>query len=147
MKDGYCTKLYPWKLLTDTQTGQDGYPLYRRRRPEDGGFVAMVTMRNGQEVEVDNRWIVPYCPLLSRAFSVHNNVEFCHSVKSIKYTCAYINKGSNIAVISLKDESTNDEITKYQMGRYVSSNESFCHCQRYEFASTLFYYQLLSFYT
>ena len=58
MKDGHCTKLYPWKLLKETQTGQDGYPLYRRR-PEDGFFVvAMVTMRNGQEVEVDNTWII-----------------------------------------------------------------------------------------
>ena len=86
------------------------------------GFVAMVAMRNGQEVEVDNRWIIPYCPLLSKAYNAHINVEFCHSVKSIKYICAYISKGSDAAMISLKNESTNDEITKYQMGRYISSN-------------------------
>ena len=122
MKDGHYTKSYPRKLLTETKTGQDGYPLYRMRSPDDIGFVAMVTMRNGQEVEVDNRWIVLYYPLLPRTFNAHINVEFCHSVKSIKYICAYINKGPNAAMISLIDEITNDEITKYQMGSAAMSH-------------------------
>ncbi|GBN61787.1 hypothetical protein AVEN_227601-1 [Araneus ventricosus] len=30
MKDGICTKRYPRHFLKETQTGQDGYPLYRR---------------------------------------------------------------------------------------------------------------------
>ena len=64
-------------------------------------------------------------PLLFRAFNAHINVELCHSVKSIKYVYPYINKGSDAAMISQKNETTNDEITKYQMGRYISSNESF----------------------
>ena len=38
MKDGKCTKRYPRQLIQDTQTGEDGYPLYRRRSSEDGGF-------------------------------------------------------------------------------------------------------------
>ncbi|GFW06029.1 helitron_like_N domain-containing protein [Trichonephila clavipes] len=37
MSDGKCTKRYPRKLVSDTITGNDGYPLYRRRSVEDGG--------------------------------------------------------------------------------------------------------------
>ena len=34
MKDNKCTKRYPSQLLHDTHTGDDGYPLYRRRSPD-----------------------------------------------------------------------------------------------------------------
>ena len=118
MKDGKCTKGYPKALINETQTDRDGYPLYRRRKPGDGGYTAKVG-RN----EVDNRWVVPYCPLLSRIFNAHINVEFCNSVKSIKYICKYINKGSDQAVFGLNNDS--DEITRFQMGRYISTNEAF----------------------
>jgi hypothetical protein len=43
-------------------------------------------------------WIVPYNPVLSKMFQAHINVEWCHSMKSIKYICKYINKGSDQAV-------------------------------------------------
>ncbi|KIH43604.1 hypothetical protein ANCDUO_26385 [Ancylostoma duodenale] len=57
MKDRKCTKKYPRKFIQETQTRNDGYPLYRRRRSEEGGFTAIVKIRtNNQqiEVEVDN---------------------------------------------------------------------------------------------
>jgi PIF1-like helicase/Helitron helicase-like domain at N-terminus len=133
MSDGHCTKRYPRQLLLETQTGEDGYPLYRRRKPEDGGFTCTkIVGRN--EVVLDNSWVVPYCPLLSRIFDGHINVEYCNSVKSIKYICKYIHKGSDQAVVALEDaagegpanqqRNEHDEISKYQTGRYVSSNEA-----------------------
>lgn len=74
-------------------------------------------MRNG-DIEVDNRWIVPYSPLLTKAYKSHINMEYCNSVKSIKYICEYVNKGSDMAVFGLKtqgnDRNANmhiDEIT------------------------------------
>ena len=76
MKDGMCTKRYPRQFVQDTQTGRDGYPLYRRRNPQQGGF----TVKRGQ-VEYDNRWVVPYCPLLSRIFNAHINVEYYYVLK------------------------------------------------------------------
>jgi hypothetical protein len=63
MKGVICSKRYPRPLLSHTQTGNDGYPQYRRRAPEDGGFTLKV---NG--IEIDNRWVVPYNPVLSRTF-------------------------------------------------------------------------------
>ncbi|KIH68828.1 hypothetical protein ANCDUO_00835 [Ancylostoma duodenale] len=58
MKDGKCSKKYPREFIQETQTGNDGYPLYRRRKPEKGGFAAVIKIRmNNQqtEIEVDNR--------------------------------------------------------------------------------------------
>lgn len=124
MKDGKCTKRYPRNLIQETQTNDDGYPLYRRRNPVDGGHTTIIKMRN-IDVEVDNRWIVPYSPILSKMFNAHINVEACNSVKAIKYICKYINKGSDMAIFEISAQNNpNDEITQYQMGRYISSNEA-----------------------
>ncbi|GBP65295.1 hypothetical protein EVAR_48001_1 [Eumeta japonica] len=100
MADGKCTKRYPRPLVAETVTGNDGYPVYRRRSKEDNGRTIKVKVQN-QEIEIGNEFIVPYCPLLSRIFETHANVESCHSAKSIKYLC-----------------------NNFQMGRYVSTNEA-----------------------
>jgi hypothetical protein len=78
--------------------------------------------------------VVPYSPLLSETFDAHINVEFRSSVKSIKYICKYVNKDSDIAVfraentnINAPSANKNDEITLYQIDRYVNSNEAVWH--------------------
>ena len=128
MEDGKCTKRYPRSFVDATQTGDDGYPLYRRRRAEDGGIKTNIKVKVGsstQELELDNRWIVPYCPFLSRIFHAHINVEYCNSVKSIKYICKYVNKGSDQAMFGLeRDGTAMDEVQRYLMARYISSNEA-----------------------
>ncbi|KAL4082434.1 hypothetical protein QTP88_029901 [Uroleucon formosanum] len=117
MADGKCTKRYPRPLVAETVTGNDGYPVYRRRSKEDNGRTIKVKVQN-QEIEIGNEFIVPYCPLLSRIFETHANVESCHSAKSIKYLCKYVTKGSDMAVFGIASENVNDEISNFQMGRY-----------------------------
>ena len=125
MAKGRCTKQYPRLLVPNTITGNDGYPQYRRRSTEDGGKTAIIKKRNGTTIEVDNQWVVPYSPLLSKTFNAHINVEYCNSVKAIKYICKYVNKGSDMAVFGLQSEIKDiDEIVQYQAGRYISSNEA-----------------------
>jgi len=58
-------------------------------------------------------------------FNAHINVEYCNSVKTIKYICKYVNKGSDMAIVELESSNRNDEIAQYQLGRYISSNEAF----------------------
>jgi hypothetical protein len=125
MAKGRCTKQYPRLLVSNTITGNDGYPQYRRRSTEDGGKTAIIKKRNGTTIEVDNQWVVPYSPLLSKTFNAHINVEYCNSVKAIKYICKYVNKGSDMAVFGLQPKIKDfDEIVQYQAGRYISSNEA-----------------------
>ncbi|GFR00788.1 ATP-dependent DNA helicase, partial [Trichonephila clavata] len=54
MLNGTCTKISK-VFRKETQTGEDGYPQYRRRSPDDGGIVTqikkiMLTIENGQRV-------------------------------------------------------------------------------------------------
>ncbi|GFQ69409.1 ATP-dependent DNA helicase [Trichonephila clavata] len=76
--------------------------------------------------DVDNSWVVPYSPLICRIFKAHINVEYCNSVKSIKYVCKYVTKRSDTAMFAVANEMTNrlDEVTTYQQGRYISSSET-----------------------
>ena len=123
MCNNKCSKEFPKKYRNDTKTDRDGYPLYRRRSPENGGNIVNKILK-GKEVVIDNRWVVPYSPLLCKIFNAHINVELCNSVKSIKYICKYINKGSDMAMIGIDSSDKYDEIKRFQMARYISSNEA-----------------------
>jgi hypothetical protein len=80
---------------------------------------------HNREIEVNNKWIVPYNPVLSKMFQAHIHVEWCHSVKSIKCICKYINKGSDQAVFHLQNTaSILDEVLSFMLGRYINSNEA-----------------------
>lgn len=127
MKEGKCTKKFPKQLLKETVHNDNGYPLYRRRSPEDGGRKAQIKTRSGALETVDNSWIVPYSPILCKMFNAHINVEACNSVRAIKYICKYINKGSDQAIFNLRnngDAQPLNEVQTFQAGRYVSSNEA-----------------------
>lgn len=121
MKENICSKKYPRQFISETQTGDDGYPTYKRRSPDNGVNTAVIRVK-GTEMRVDNRWVVPYNPVLSRSFNAHINVEFCQSVKAIKCICKYIQKGSDQATFSL--QNNNDEVEKYLNSRYISSSEA-----------------------
>ncbi|XP_044575246.1 uncharacterized protein LOC123259048 [Cotesia glomerata] len=130
MSDGKCTKNFPKDFTNDTITNVDGYPIYRRRNPDNGGQSFIKNISN-TDIDIDNRWVVPYSPLLSKTYNAHINVEFWSSVKSIKYICKYVHKGSDMAVFRVENTNVNappvnknDEITLYQIGRYISSNEA-----------------------
>ena len=106
MADGKCTKSFPKNFTNDTITNVDGYPVYRRRNPDNGGQSFVKNISN-IDIDIDNRWVVPYSPLLSKTFNAHINVEFCSSVKSIKYICKYVNKGSDMAVFRVENTNVN----------------------------------------
>jgi len=101
MKDNACSKHYPKNLIKETQTGDDGYPKYKRLSIDNGVFSV-----NIKGVDIDNRWVVLYNPVLLKTSNAHVNVEYSSSVKSIKYVCKYVNKGSGQALFALKKRKT-----------------------------------------
>ena len=118
-----CKKRFPEQFLLHTQHDGEGYPNCRRRSEEDGGNTFDIQLR-GNKFTVDNRWIVPYCPLLSKIFKAHINVEFCNSVSSIKYICKYINKGTYMSMVALEDQNEINEVSNYKLTWYIGSNEA-----------------------
>lgn len=91
MENGKCEKCFPKACTNDTITDIDGYPLYRRRNAEDGGHTFTISMStSSNQVEIDNQWVVLYSPLLPKTYKAHISVEFCSSLKSMKYICKYV---------------------------------------------------------
>ncbi|GFT56567.1 ATP-dependent DNA helicase [Trichonephila clavipes] len=56
----------------------------------------------------------------------HYSQEYFVPIKSIKYVCKYINKGSDIALfdVTSSDGNTCNEVYQYEIGRHISSNEA-----------------------
>ena len=90
MEDGKCPKTFP-KDFTEETMEYDGYSQYRQR--EDGKYV----MKNG--VPLDNRYMVPYNPYLSKKYSAHVNVEICSTINSCKYLYKYVYKSPDMASV------------------------------------------------
>ncbi|XP_057310670.1 uncharacterized protein LOC130648632 [Hydractinia symbiolongicarpus] len=116
MEDGVCTKNFPKIFLGSTVADVDGYPLYRRRN--NGIHI------NVNNVDVDNRWVVPYNPWLSKKYNAHINLEACMSVKSVKYLYKYIYKGHDCANIEINERIDHDEVQTFLDARYVSAPEA-----------------------
>lgn len=83
---------------------EDGYPLYRRR--QDGR--TWTKRVAGRDILMDNSWIVPYNPYLTRKYNAHINVEVCASLMAVKYIHKYIYKGDDRTTLQLQNDP--DEI-------------------------------------
>ena len=115
-----CVKRFPKPFADETQVPNDGYPIYRRRN--DGQFVVR-TVR-GQEARLDNRFVVPYNPYLTRKYNAHINVEICAIVKAVKYIHKYIYKGSDKATVEIRGQNGLNEVEMHLQARYVSPAEA-----------------------
>ena len=127
MRDGACTKGFPRRFQLETAVPARGYPLYRRRAPEDGGFTTEPRgRRDADRHRLDNRWVVPFNPFLLRAIKAHVNVEvISHSTACVKYVVKYVNKGSDQTTYTVVTvNGVPDEVTTYQHSRYLSSMEA-----------------------
>jgi len=116
---------------TDTRDTNryDGHPLYRRREQGQGQArkqgQANRTTKADIQIEVDNRWTVPYTPLLSKMFLAHINVEYYNSVNLSNTYVNMLTRVNDMAMFEVGNVNRiSDEITQYQLGRYISSNET-----------------------
>ncbi|KAL4275611.1 hypothetical protein AHAS_Ahas20G0124500 [Arachis hypogaea] len=123
MKDGKCSKFYPKRFVDQTSFDEDGYPIYRRRNT---GVTVKIN-----DVDIDNRFVVPYNPLLLIKYQAHINLGLCNKSNVIKYLFKYVNKGSDRVTATVGEtydvgESSQvvDEIKQYYDCRYLSPSES-----------------------
>eukprot|EP00959_Pyramimonas_sp_CCMP1952_P127287 2662318-Pyramimonas_sp.AAC.1 len=129
MKEDKCSKHYPKAFAEETATGNDGYPVYRRRN-------------NGRTVErggrvLDNRWVVPYNRALLQRYDAHINAEVSSGVAVVKYLFKYLTKGHDRGMLQVGGGGGDgdapagraaiggrDEIQEFVDGRYVSGAEA-----------------------
>ena len=122
---GTCSKKYPKTFVHTTNISVDGYPLYRRRN--DGRSVRI------RDCRLDNRWVVPYSPVLSLRYGSHINVEACASIKCVKYLAKYMTKGHDCINLELTEKVYNhDEIKTFVNARYCSAPEGFWRLSEFD---------------
>jgi hypothetical protein len=120
-----CTKNFPKLFQDQTIVNTDSYSRLRRR---DTGKKVKIGRGESQR-EVDNSWVVPYCPWLLWKYRCHINVECVASIKAIKYIYKYVYKGHDCTTMQFG--TCQDEAQLYLDARYLSGCES---CWRlYEF--------------
>ncbi|XP_066934760.1 uncharacterized protein [Clytia hemisphaerica] len=105
MIDGSCSKGFPKSFNDETVMNVDGYPSYHR--PYNG---RAVRVRN---LDLDNRWVVPYCPYLCKKYNANINLEACVSIKAVKYLYKYIYKGHDTAHFEIAERIDHDEIRTF----------------------------------
>lgn len=121
-KNGKCGRNFPKSDDVVTSVGDGCFPNYRRRSPQEGGNTGTKYIR-GSETTISNRWVVAYNAYLLLKFKCHINIEYCHTVASIKYLFLYHFKGEDMVTVEGLDRA--DEIHYYASRRYVSA------CQAY----------------
>ena len=123
---GKCSKNFPKQFSSATVICVDGYPIYQRR--DNGRFVEV------RGCKLDNKWVVPYCSVLSLKYNCHINLEACMSIQSVKYLFKYVYKGHDCINLQLSETNvfTHDEIKMYLDARYVSAPEGFWRLSEYE---------------
>jgi hypothetical protein len=83
-----CSKKFPRQLNDRTKMDDGCFPSYKRRAPGKGGHVVRKHF-HGKTITVDNSWVVPYNPYLLMKYGCHINLEYCHTVSSVKCLFKY----------------------------------------------------------
>jgi hypothetical protein len=124
-----CDAKYPKPFIQETTISETTHQaIYRRRAPDQGGKTVTIRVKRGREyyeVIMDNRWIVPYNPILCIKYQAHINLEVVCSVRSVKYLYKYLTKGNDRVMVTLPNgEEAFDEIETFANARYVSASEA-----------------------
>ena len=87
-------------------------------------------------LDIDNRYVVPYNPYLLIRYDAHINVEIVNSIASVKYLYKYIEKGPDQCLARIepeqRDRLRNDEVSRYELSRYISASEAYWRIYGYE---------------
>ena len=123
-----CSKKYPKKFVESTSLNKNGFPEYRRR---DNGRT--IILDNSRMRVIDNRDIVPYCPFLTLKYNSHINVEYCASIKAVKYLYKYVYKGGDCAnVVTETKHFYENPITKRREWNEIKTYREMKYCSSIE---------------
>ncbi|PNY00838.1 ATP-dependent DNA helicase PIF1 [Trifolium pratense] len=116
-----CNRKFPKKFSAETVVDVNGFPTYRRR--DNGRHV-----KKG-DVNLDNRYVVPYNRGLLLAFQAHLNVEWCNKSRAIKYLFKYLHKGPDRATMLIQDNVSTNKTTNSTEITTVDEIKTFLDCR------------------
>ena len=116
-----CSKEFPKSFQKETEMTETSYPVYMRRKPEDGGRTFEL-LKGKNSITVDNSYVVPYNPVLLLKYDSHINVEIVTTVLAVKYLYKYISKGPDRTIVKMTEDV--NEIEQFLDCRYLSASES-----------------------
>ncbi|XP_013594329.1 PREDICTED: uncharacterized protein LOC106302348 [Brassica oleracea var. oleracea] len=124
MDKGECTKNFPKPLSEHTRIDKSGFIVYRRRS-DTTSFVVK------NDIQVDNRFIVPHNLSLLKKYQAHINVEWCCRTSAIKYLFKYITKGVDraTALLEKNDPAANVEGGKKKKIDMLNEIDRFLECR------------------
>jgi len=136
-KQGKCKHGFPFEFRDYTDiTGKR--PLYRR--PNDGrGFYKNF---KGKLISMDNRWVVPYNPVILLRYRGHVNIMYSPSTSACKYFYGYLLKGSygNRVNVSIVQKNQNrppgepydhDEVKEFKEMKHMGAYEAHYYIMAY----------------
>ncbi|XP_062202425.1 uncharacterized protein LOC133904848 isoform X1 [Phragmites australis] len=121
MKNGICSKGYPKLFSEETKIDDQGFAVYKR--PQNGRYV-----KKGN-VDLDNRWVVPYNMTLLKKFQTHINVEFCNRTHVLKYLFKYVTKGPDCAKVYLERIRKGEDAPMDATTRSVNEVKEYLDCR------------------
>ena len=80
---------------------------------------------------MDNCWVVPYNPYLTKKYKPHINAEVCTGVETVKYINKYVYIGSDRTTLEIED--IQEEIKNYLHSRYLGPSEAASVISHYGF--------------
>ena len=108
LKNGSCKKAFSKQFSEVIMQGNDCYPAYMRCN--DGRYGSL---DRNIEVEIDNRWVVPYNPWLLLKYDCYINVEAYSIIKCVKYLYKYVYTRPDRVSLEVRLRPSYDEISKY----------------------------------
>lgn len=121
MRNGICSKGYPKPFSEETKIDGQGFAVYKR--PQNGRYV-----KKGN-VNLDNRWVVPYNMTLLKKFQAHINVDFCNRTHVLKYLFKYVTKGPDCTKVYLERIRKGEDVPMDATTRSVNEVKEYLDCR------------------
>jgi hypothetical protein len=79
----------------------NGFPVYKRHKCVGDGPAIRLPSNSTFEVTLNNNWMVPYNPYLSKKYKVHINLELYGGVLAVKYIHGYVYNGEGSVTLHI----------------------------------------------
>ncbi|KAK4326713.1 hypothetical protein Pmani_002732 [Petrolisthes manimaculis] len=126
------------QFVADTQSGDDGYPTYRRRKPAEGGFDAVITMGKNRQDKMARYISSNEAAWKLFKFSLHERYL------TVVHLAVHLENGQLVIFNPNNPQQLQQQVST---PRPTTLTAFFYLCSHDQFASSLLYHEVPQFYT